>query len=105
MLRPSFRYGVFADEASCSCLGVQRLCRCNCLRSGLLLWSACVGIDPGYDRRAYEERRWERERRLRDERRFGAYEDGYGRGGCRTVTIRSEDPYGNKRVKRIRRCG
>ena len=64
-----------------------------------------VGIDPGFDRPGYAERRWERERRLRDERRFGAYEDGYGRGGCRTVTIRSEDPYGNERIKRIRRCG
>ncbi len=64
-----------------------------------------VEVDPGFDRPSYTERRWERERRLRDEHRFGAYEDGYGRGGCRTVTIRSEDPYGNERIKRIRRCG
>jgi hypothetical protein len=58
-----------------------------------------VEIDPGVGRPGYAERRWERERR------YGAYEDGYGRGGCRTITIRSEDPYGNERVKRIRRCG
>ena len=64
-----------------------------------------VEVDPGFDRPGYAERRWEREHRWRDERRYGGYEDGYGRGGCRTVTIRREDPYGNERIKRIRRCG
>jgi len=64
-----------------------------------------VEVDPGFAGPSYQERRWEREHRWRAERRYGAYEDGYGRGGCRTITIRSEDPYGNERIKRIRRCG
>jgi Ni/Co efflux regulator RcnB len=28
----------------------------------------------------------------------------WSRGECRTVVIRSEDDYGNVRVKRVRRC-
>ncbi len=61
-----------------------------------------VHIDPGYNQRGYDRRGYE-ERRFRQERRYGGYEGGYGRG-CRTITVRREDPYGNERIKRVRRC-
>jgi len=67
---------------------------------GLSIGPRGVEVDPGYDRRGYEERRWDRERRWHEGRR---YERGYG-GGCRTITIHRDDPYGNERIKRIRRC-
>lgn len=72
------------------------------LAQGVYIGDRGVGIDPGarFDRRGdYDRRDFDR----RDRRDIS--ETGSFRGGdCRTVTIRSEDDYGNTRVKRVRRC-